>query len=84
MATFLISNHAKIRIQERNIPSPENLNLIPAGRGMRKRIREACKMNGVKNQYGSRYVYFVNKDYVFVCEASDVATYTIITAFVCP
>lgn len=81
MATYLITNHAKIRMEERNIPSPENLRLTPAGRATRKRIREACKKNGVKNQYGSNYVYFINKNNVFVCVATDVAKYTVITAF---
>jgi len=81
MPTYLITNHAKKRMIERNIPSPENLRLKPAGKATRKRIREACKKNGVKNEYGSNYVYFINNNNVFVCIALDVAIYTVVTAF---
>lgn len=73
-----------MRMKERKIPAPETLMLVPVGRITRKRIRESCEINGVKNEYGSNYVYLVNMKgdkYVFVCVVSDIATYTVITAF---
>jgi len=68
-------------MQERQIPSPEYLRLKPAGKLIRKQIREACKLNGVKNYYGSSYVYFINNKNVFVCLAIDIAKYKVLTAF---
>lgn len=81
MPFFIISKHAELRMKERNIPSPLGLKLIPAGKKTRKAIRDACEKNGLKNEWGSNYVYFVNGNYVFVCIIQDIAKYKVVTAF---
>jgi hypothetical protein len=81
MLIFTISKHAEVRMKERNIPSPIGLKLIAAGKKKRKAIRVACEKNGLKNEWGSNYVYFVNGNYVFVCIIEDIAKYKVVTAF---
>lgn len=81
MKTFLLTNHAEIRMKERSIPSPSDIRLKSAGRKMRKIIRKNCLINGYKNEWGSEFVYYTNNRYVFVCVIKDIATYLVITAF---
>lgn len=77
---FIITEHAKKRMEERNIPDPNSLNLFPAGRNTKKKIRESCKKHGFKNYIGSEYIYFRGGKYVFVCLIETVATYKVLTA----
>jgi hypothetical protein len=83
---FLLTDHAKQRMEERGIPHPSQLILKPAGAAIRRRIRETCERAGVKNEWGSDYVYFTNSGRfvvnVFVCKVEGVAKYRVITAFV--
>jgi hypothetical protein len=74
---YTISDHARERMEQRNIPPPDLLHLRPAGRAKRKRIRAQCAANGVK----AEHVYMTNDKYVFVCIASDVGCYIVVTAF---
>jgi hypothetical protein len=74
---YTLSEHAKKRIQEPDIPHPKTLQLHPAGRSKKKRIRKQCELNKVKGDY----IYMSNDKYVFVCIQQEVSKYLVITAF---
>ena len=77
---FIVTNHAKLRMIQRDIPEPNKLILKCARKKTRKKIRELCIKNGVKNEIDG-YVYFVNDKFVYVCIILDIAKYKVITAF---
>lgn len=79
--TFTITSHAAKRLAERSIQDPHTLPLKAAKKKTRKAIREACAAHGVKNSWGSKYVYFTSGKSVYVCVQDDVSLYTLITAF---
>lgn len=84
---FVLSNHAKQRMIEREVLSPTNQRLFPAGNKIKKRIKEACKKEKLKPSH----IYFVrhtkNEEthkrecHVYVCVTLTTNTYLIITCF---
>lgn len=79
--TFKITSHALKRMSQRGIPDPHTLPLKAAKKRINKIIRAVCKQNGVKNSWGSNYVYFTSSDNVYVCIQDEINQYTLITAF---
>lgn len=78
---FTITSHAAKRLEERSIQDPHTRHLKAANKKTRRVIREACAAHGVKNNWGSKYVYFTSGKSVYVCVQEDVSRYTLITAF---
>ena len=66
-------------MQERQVPSPAgSMNLKPAGKKTRKKIREACRVCGIVDGF----IYWVyNTRYVYVCEVLAAGEYRVVTAF---
>ena len=81
MIKFFLTNHAKIRMEERNVPFPDHKKVIPAGKRNMRRIQKSCKKYGFKRDWGGNTLYFVNGNYVYVCETRGVGKYQVITTF---
>lgn len=76
---FHITKHALARMQERRVPSPDgSMNLKPAGKKTRKKIREACIVRGI---VGGFVYWTYNTRYIYVCEVLAAGVYRVVTAF---
>ena len=76
---FRLTKHALARMQERQVPSPDgSMNLKPAGKKTRKKIREACRVCGI---VGGFVYWTYNARYVYVCEVLAAGEYRVVTAF---
>ena len=77
---FILTNHAKERIFERKLLSPEVLDLRLTKNKIKKRVRDICKKNG----FSSKLIYWRTNEkepVIYVCEILDKAKYKVITAF---
>ena len=78
---FSLTTHAKWRIKQRCLPNPNGLKMHPAGKKTARRIRLRCEKSGVKNAWGSDYVYWVHKTFIYVCVTTAPGNYLVITAW---
>lgn len=83
---FFLTNHAKTRIKQRDLPMPFDVELKPVKNSKHKKeIRKICKVNGFKND--NEHVYWRNnhkiggKYIVYVTVIKGVGKYLVITAF---
>lgn len=81
MRKFELTDHSYLRMLERKIPHPNKRRLRPVGRKEKAKIREKCQLNGVKNNWGSKYIYYTDNTNVYVCITLDINHYLLITAF---
>lgn len=76
-----LSNHAKKRLEEREIPDPNTLILKHAGKKLRRKVRESCKTLGCKTCEAIYFGYYgLNVTYVFVCKQVDIGKFICLTA----
>lgn len=76
---FYLTKHAAARMKERLVPCPDgSINLKPAGKKTRRKIREACRVHGI---VGGFVYWTYNSRYVYVCEVLAAGEYLVITAF---
>ena len=77
---FILTDHAKIRLKEREIEDPNGLRLTIAKNNARKKIIEDCPKNKVKKEN----VYFRTMSIpytIYVCIAIGIGEYKLVTAF---
>ena len=84
---FYPTQHAIQRMRARGIEPPDfyKMTMKPAGKKMRRQIRESCKLTGTQNDK----IYWVRRQHqdgkkiltVYVCIQTGIAEYTVITAF---
>lgn len=73
---FELTNHAKIRLIERNLPDPNNLRLCRVSTRFMKKLRKRLK------SFNSETIYFsYNQKFIYVCIQIDINHYKVITAF---
>ena len=82
---FCITNHAQLRLEERNIPYPKIEHFTRLTNSKKKKIKESCPI-GYKRSLQLKHVYFLmldyGKHYVYVCDIHDIGKYFLITALV--
>ena len=78
MLEFIISKHAKERMEQRNIISPNSRMFVDVNKRLKTRLKKLCP----KEKYNPNCVYFITKNGdCYVCIPEDIAKYTVITAF---
>jgi len=82
--TFELTSHCEKRMEERSIPHPNDVGLVPANRKTKKLIRESCKKEGFKSDYVYWTVLVQQERLVYVCVQKDIAHYIVLTCFKYP
>jgi len=76
---FHATHHAEKRMNERRIPYPRySMNLKPAGKKIKRKIRELCPRHGIVS---SRIYWTHNNRFIYICEVLAAGRYLIVTAF---
>ena len=75
---FHLTDHAKERLEERNIPKPTNDTVTPLSKGG---LRKICKHGLLKSEINKKYFLSFCNHCLYVCEKRGIDNFLVITAY---